>query len=66
MVFKARWVLAGAHIHVTMFAAKSTNHTYENMGTLVMNSEQWWAFRDMLDAGNTQIEEGRREGDPHD
>ncbi len=58
MVFRARWVLAGAHIHVVIFVAKSTNHTYENMGTLVMNSEQWWAFRDMLDAGNTQIVEG--------
>ena len=58
MVFKARWKELGAHVHVTIFVAKSTEHTYENLGTLVMRPNEWWMFRDMLDAGNTQIVEG--------
>lgn len=66
MVFKAKWTLRGVHIHVTIFVARSTDHTYENMGTLVMSPNQWVHFGVMLDTGNVQIVEGYREGDPHD
>ncbi|KKK96788.1 hypothetical protein LCGC14_2659280 [marine sediment metagenome] len=66
MVFKARWELSGAHVHVTIFVAKSTNHTYANLGTLTMSPEDWVQFTDMLDAGNCQIVEVLRVGYPHE
>lgn len=43
-VFRTRAQLLGGHYHVKVFSAKATNQTFANMGTVVMDKDDYRVF----------------------
>ena len=43
-VFKTRAEKRGGHFHVRVFSADGPDHTFANMGTLVMDESDYFSF----------------------
>jgi hypothetical protein len=48
----------GGHVHVRFYvgdAQQAANHARANIGTLIMDNEDWLAFQTMLDEGTGRL-----------
>lgn len=61
-VFKARATKQGGHYHVAIFSASKENETFAKLGDLVMDEDDWEAFRYSIGKSYWTLEEPS----PHD
>lgn len=50
MIFKTRAILQGGHFHVRVFSAKSPEHTFAKLGSLIMDSRDYESFTAAFEA----------------
>ena len=43
-IFRTRYQKLGGHYHVRIFSADSSDHTFANIGTLVMDEDDFQSF----------------------
>lgn len=56
-VFKTSAEKLGGHWHVKIYSSNATNHTYANIGTLVMDENDYLAFTHKFNAAHEITED---------